>query len=104
MGKGGGLISVQGIHRFVVMGDERPGTPEILDHRIETWDRRIADWKPATAWDTANQRSLQYLKERRTRAAKAADRLTSEATQRAIQERRRTVEHSRQALSSRRRP
>lgn len=76
MGKGKGLVTAQGIHR-VVVGPLKPtqqypkGSVQVLEDHLAKWDRRIEKWKPATAWDAANQRSLRYYKRCRAATKKA---------------------------------
>jgi hypothetical protein len=80
--------TIHGTHQIIVIGDDRPGTPEILEQRVESWDQSIATWKPLTQWDAANQRSLRWLQKRRAKARRAAERLANTRKELAIQERR----------------
>jgi hypothetical protein len=79
---------MNGVHQFIVRGDERHATPEILEKRVESWDQSIANWQPESRWDAANQRSLRWLKKRRTRARKATERVANKEKELATQERR----------------
>ena len=70
----GVLKTIHGVHRVVVVGDEKSVTKEMLEKRIEYWDDTIANWQPENAWDAANQRPLKWYKKYRTAARKALDR------------------------------
>lgn len=62
-------------HKSVVIGDDRKATREILESQLAKWDRWIADWKPPTPWEAANQRQLKRFKENRTAILKAMARM-----------------------------
>lgn len=61
---------------------------EFLEDCIGRNDKQIERWKPATAWDAANQRPLRYMKKRRTEIMKAADRAKNREKEEAIRDRR----------------
>ena len=63
--------------KSVCIGDDRKGTPEILQERVDSVDKSIDTWQPDTAWESANQRSLRRLKTRRVKKEKALKRIAN---------------------------
>jgi hypothetical protein len=71
------MITAQGVHQVVGMGDQREATVELLERKLDNLDRMIAEWEPTNAWDAANKRPLKYMKRQRGWMQKAVDRLAN---------------------------
>ena len=66
------LYSSKGIERLRLPG-ENP-SPKLFDYYLARLDRDIETWTAPSVWDASNQRSLVYMKRKRTKYQKVAHR------------------------------